>query len=225
MRRLAGCLVVSLLASAAAWVGCRDDLGDEALPLLVGAGTDAGVGGDAYGGGTVGPDAIVTADDARVLADGSGEGGPPDADAGSGIGSDGPGAPDADSGSGGGSDAGGMSDGGGTDSGALDAGGGGEGGMPDGGSDGGSGSGDGGSGSDGGGGNDGGGMTASDAAGRPDARRGPELDPVDRTSFYACTGGPASAGLEVGVPIALALAIAVRRRRRWRAAGSPDRTA
>jgi hypothetical protein len=123
MRRLAGCLVVSLLASAAAWVGCRDDLGDETLPLLAGSGTDAGVGGDAYGGG--------------------------------------------------GSD-------------------------------------------------DGGGAT-DDGGGRPDARRGPQIDPIDRTSFYACAGGPASAGVEVGLPIALALAIAVRRRRRWRQAGAPDR--
>jgi hypothetical protein len=197
MRRLAGCLVVSLLASAAAWVGCRDDLGDEALLLLPGSGTDAGMGGDAYGGGSGVPDAVVAIDDAAVPGDGSGEGGIPDADSGSGMGSDAA-IPDAGSGEGGpGSDAGmgGDADGGGA-------------GSDDGG----------GSGSD-----DGGGAT-DDGGGRPDARRGPAIDPIDRTSFYACAGGPASAGVEVGLPIALALAIAVRRRRRWRQAGSPDRT-
>src|SRR5215468_10233409 len=103
MRRLAGCLVVSLLASAAAWVGCRDDLGDEDL-LLAGSGTaapdaivvidDAVVLADGSGGavpdagsGSAGPDAIVVIDDAVVLADGSG-GAVPDAGIGEGSGSD-----------------------------------------------------------------------------------------------------------------------------------------
>jgi hypothetical protein len=197
MRRLAGCLVVSLLASAAAWSGCRDDLGDEALPLLV-------------GGGTAALDAIVVLDDAVVLTDGSGsgEGGIPDApgeiDAGSGEGGipDAPGGIDAGSGEGGIPDApsgidagtGGDAYGGGTIDGAVD-------GATD----------------------DSGDATDDGGGGRPDARRGPEIDPIDRTSFYACAGGPGSAGLEVGLPIGLALAIAVRRRRRWRQAGSPDR--
>jgi hypothetical protein len=75
----------------------------------------------------------------------------------------------------------------------------------------------------GGGGTDDGDGGVTDGAGRPGARRGPEIDPIDRTSFYACAGGPASAGAEVGLPIALALAIAVRRRRRWCATGSLDR--
>jgi len=181
MRRLAGCLVVSLLASAAAWSGCRDDLGDEALPLLV-------------GGGTAALDAIVVLDDAVVLADGSGsgEGGIPDAPGGIDAGSGEGGIPDAPSGIDAGT--GGDAYGGGTIDGAVD-------GATD----------------------DSGDATDDGGGGRPDARRGPEIDPIDRTSFYACAGGPGSAGLEVGLPIGLALAIAVRRRRRWRQAGSPDR--
>jgi len=213
MRRLAGCLVVSLLASAAAWGGCRDDLGDEALPLLV-------------GGGTAALDAIVVLDDAVVLADGSGsgEGGIPDApgeiDAGSGEGGipDAPGGIDAGSGEGGIPDAPGGIDAGSGEGGipdapsGIDAGTGGDaygGGTIDGAVDGATG--------------DSGDATDDGGGGRPDARRGPEIDPIDRTSFYACAGGPGSAGLEVGLPIGLALAIAVRRRRRWRQAGSPDR--
>ena len=210
MKRLAGCLVVCLLASAAAWVGCRDDLGEELLPLAVGSATDAaGLGGDAYGGGS--------AFDALPVTDGSGEGGVPDAgeggvpdappDAGSGV-------PDAppDAGSG-------VPDAG---SGVPDAppdAGSGEGGVPDARPDA---SGDGAppDGGDGDGDGDGGDGVA-DAAGRPDARRGPTLDTIDRTSFYACAGGPASAGLEVGLPIALALGIAVRRRRRWQRTRPP----
>jgi len=55
MRRLAGCLVVSLLASAAAWGGCRDDLGDETLPFLIGSdGSDAAVPDAGVGEGDVG---------------------------------------------------------------------------------------------------------------------------------------------------------------------------
>jgi len=57
-----------------------------------------------------------------------------------------------------------------------------------------------------------------DPAGRGDARRGHENDAVDRTSFYACAGGGASSGFEVGVPIGLALLFAMHRRRRWRRA-------
>jgi hypothetical protein len=197
MRRLAGCLVVSLLASAAAWVGCRDDLGDETLPLLAGSGTDAGVGGDAYGGGSGVPDAIVVVDDVGIGEGSGSDAAVQDAGIGEGSGSDAA-VQDAGIGEGSGSDAGSASDAGV----GGDAYGGG--GSNDGGSD------------DGGGDTDAGG-------GRPDARRGPEIDPTDRTSFYACAGGPASAGIEVGLPIALALAIAVRRRRRWRQAGSPDR--
>lgn len=183
MKRLAGCLVVSLVASAAVWVGCRDDLGDETLPLLV-------------------------IDDAAVLGVGSADGGMPDAGSGSGTGIDAPGVPDAGSDSGTVVDAPGVPDAGS-----------GEGGPPDAGSD----AGLGGDAYGGGGGTDDGGTTTTDGGGRPDARRGPEIDPVDRTSFYACAGGPGSAGVEVGLPIGLALAIAVRRRRRWRQAGSPDR--
>jgi hypothetical protein len=213
MRRLAGCLVVSLLASAAAWVGCRDDLGDEALPLL--AGSDV-------------PDAIVILDDATVIADGSGEGGIPDAGSGGEVSIDAAVIIDAGSGGEVSIDAAVI----------VDAGSGGEvsidaavivdagSGEPGPGSDTGLG-GDaygGGSTDAGGGTDDGGGGTPDDGGGgRPDARRGLGLDPTDRTSFYACAGGPASAGLEVGLPIGLALAIAVRRRRRWRQAGAPDR--
>ncbi len=202
MRRLAGCLVVSLLASAAAWVGCRDDLGDETLLLLAGSATDAG------GSGV--PDAVVAIDDAAVLVDGFVEGGVPDAGSGEG------GVPDAtvpDAGSG----EGGVPDAAVPDAAVPDAGSG-EGGPPDAAID----AGVGGDAYGGGGSGDGGGTT-DDGGGRPDARRGPEIDPAGRTSFYACAGGPASAGIEVGLPIALALAIAVRRRRRWRQAGSPDR--
>jgi len=170
MRRLAGCLVVTLLASAAAWVGCRDDLGDETLPL-------AGIGV---------LDAIVVLDDAAVIPD-AGSGGEVSIDAAvildAGSGEPGPGS---DALGGDAYGGGGIDGGGGTDDGG--------GGVPD----------------------DGG-------VGRPDARRGLGLDPNDRTSFYACAGGPASAGAEVGLPIALALAIAVRRRRRWSQAGAPDR--
>ena len=204
MRRLTGCLVVSLLASAAAWAGCRDDLGDETLSPLAGSGLPDAIddgsreGGipDAGSGGEVSLDAAVIVDagsggevslDAAVIVDaGSGESGPgSDAtvilDAGSGEPGPGSDALGGDAYGGGGTDAGGGTDDGG-------------GGAPD----------------------DGG-------IGRPDARRGLGLDPTDRTSFYACAGGPASAGAEVGLPIALALAIAVRRRRRWRQAGAPDR--
>jgi len=160
MRRVAGCLVVSLLASAAAWVGCRTDLGEESHELI---GSDA-MGGDAYGGTTPGSDAGIVPDTIAVLdtipvTDGSGEGGVPDG--GSGSGSN-------DGGSGSGSDDGGT----------------------------------GGSGDDGGG------------TGNP--LHPGEGDSLDRTSFYACAGGPASAGLEVGLPIGLALVLAVRRRRRFR---------
>jgi hypothetical protein len=63
---------------------------------------------------------------------------------------------------------------------------------------------------------DGTGEGTDDAAGRGDARRGREIDPADRTSFYACAGGGASTGMEIGVPIGLALLFAVHRRRRWR---------
>ena len=181
MRRLAGCLVVSVIASAAAWVGCRDDLGDEDLSLVAGS-------------GTVGLDAIVVSDDvgsgagsdAAVVPDTGGDGpmgsDAPIADAGSGEGG-----PGSDGG------VGGDAYGGGTDA------------RTDGGTDG------------------GGGIDDDGGGGRPDARRGAEIDSLDRTSFYACAGGPASAGLEVGLPIGLALAIAGRRRRRWRPAGTPDR--
>src|SRR5215468_9727185 len=97
MRRLAGCLVVSLLASAAAWVGCRDDLGDETLPLLAGSGTDVG---------TPVPDVTVVIDarsviDVPVLDVGIGEGSGSDAASGSDAGGDAYG--------GGGSDGGGGS--------------------------------------------------------------------------------------------------------------------
>jgi hypothetical protein len=217
MRRLAGCLVVSLLASAAAWVGCRDDLGDETLLLLAGSATDAG------GSGV--PDAVVAIDDAAVLVDGFVEGGVPDAGSGEGGVPDAT-VPDAGSGEGGvpdaavpdaGSGEGGVPDAAVPDAAVPDAGSG-EGGPPDAAID----AGVGGDAYGGGGSGDGGGTT-DDGGGRPDARRGPEIDPAGRTSFYACAGGPASAGIEVGLPIALALAIAVRRRRRWRQAGSPDR--
>src|SRR3984885_6345549 len=104
MRRLAGCLVVSLLASAAAWVGCRDDLGDKTLPFLIGSGTDSGVGGDAYGGGTVGLDAIVAVDDAGIGEGSGSDAVVPDAGIGEGSGSDAA-VPDAGVGEGSGSDA------------------------------------------------------------------------------------------------------------------------
>jgi hypothetical protein len=58
-----------------------------------------------------------------------------------------------------------------------------------------------------------------DASGPGDALRASNEDALDRTSFYACAGGPASTSLDVGVPIGLALAFAVRRRRRWRRTG------
>jgi hypothetical protein len=94
----------------------------------------------------------------------------------------------------------------------------GEGGVPDAGSgvpDAGSGVPD--AGSEGGGSDDGGTTTGSDDGG---SGGGNPLQPggnaLDRTSFYACAGGPASAGLEVGLPIGLALVLAVRRRRRFR---------
>lgn len=189
MKPLAGCLVVCLFASAAAWVGCRDDLDDLSQPL-VGSGTDGGFGGDAYGGGTgTGSDGgvVVVVNDATGGSDGSGEGGVPDAGTGSGS----------DAGSGMGSDAGLGS---GSDGGS------GEGGIGDGG-------------------------IATDDAGNPivdgggtgDALRAGELPSLDRTSFYACAGGPAPAGVELGLPIGLALVFAVRRRRRW--CGSATRPA
>jgi hypothetical protein len=66
MRRVAGCLVVALLASAAAWVGCRDQ-DAELEGQVIGSGTDAG-------GGL---DVIVVLDDAIVIgSDGGGEPGP-----------------------------------------------------------------------------------------------------------------------------------------------------
>jgi hypothetical protein len=190
MRRVAGCLVVALLASAAAWGGCRGDLMDASQLAIAGSGTDGGFGGDAYGGGLPGSDAgVIVADtgegglpDAAVAdtGSGSGEGGVPDAavvDTGSGSGEGGvPDAAVADTGSGSGSGDGAVDD-----AGALDDGG---------------------------------------SAARGDARRGPDVPALDRTSFYACAGGPASAGLEVGLPIAVALAFAVRRRRRWPGTGA-----
>lgn len=152
MRRLAGCLVVSLLASSAAWVGCHADL-DEKIQELA-AGSDGGVVLD-----------TLPVLDTVVVTDGSGSGGVPDA--GTTTGSDG-------GGEGGGSDDGGTTMGS---------------------DDGGTGGGDGGSG-----------------GGNP---LQPGGNALDRTSFYACAGGPASAGLEVGLPIGLALVLAVRRRRRF----------
>jgi hypothetical protein len=189
MRRLVGCLVVGLLASTAAWVGCRDDFEDLSPAYAIGSGTDSGMGGDAYGGGAPGSDAMVIVVDASVALDSPVEGPPPDAGSGSGI----------DAGSGSGIDAGSGS---GIDAGSgsgIDAG-------VDAAIDAGSDPGSGGSDDDAGG----------NAGNPPGTHRGPEDDGGNRTSFYACTGGPASAGLEVGAPIALALAIAVRRRRRHR---------
>lgn len=162
MRRLAGCLVVSLLASSAAWIGCHADL-DEKLQELA-AGSDGGVVLD-----------TLPVLDTVVVTDGSGSAIP---DAGTTPGSDA-------AGEGGGSGDGGTttgSDDGGTTTGSDDGGTGG--------------SGDGGSG-----------------GGNP---LQPGGNALDRTSFYACAGGPASAGLEVGLPIGLALVLAVRRRRRFR---------
>ena len=172
MRRLAGCLVVSLLASSAAWVGCRADLDlaerSQALAVNDAAGSDAGIVLDAI--------AVL---DTIIVTDGSGSGIP---DAGTTPGSDSGTTmvPDAGTTTG--------SDGGGEGSGSDDAG------TTTGSDDGGSG--DGGS-----------------SGGNP---LQPGGEPLDRTSFYACAGGPASAGLEVGLPIGLALVLAVRRRRRFR---------
>jgi hypothetical protein len=159
MRRVAGCLVVSLLASAAAWVGCRTDLDEQSQGLIA---SDA-MGGDAYGGGTAGSDAGISLDTIAVLdtimvTDGSGEGG--------------------------------MTDGSGSDDGGT-----------------------------GGGSDDGGGGAGGDGGGTGNPLRPGEGDGLDRTSFYACAGGPASAGLEVGLPIGVALVLAVRRRRRFRRPG------
>jgi hypothetical protein len=135
MKRVASCLVVSLLACTAAWVGCHVEVGQQEQQA-VGSGTDAAV-----------LDSIV------IIPDGSGS----------------------DAGSGSGSDAG---TGGGTD---------------DAGSDG----------------------SSDDAGGSGTPLHPGEGGSLDRTSFYACAGGPASAGLEVGLPIGLALIFAVRRRRRF----------
>jgi hypothetical protein len=171
MRRLAGCLVVSLLASSAAWVGCHADF-DERIQQLAGS-NDGGIVLD-----------TIAVLDTIIVTDGSGEGGVPDA--GTTTGSDGGTTPIPDGGTTTGSDGGGEgsgSDDGGTMTGSDDGGTGG-------------GSADGGSG-----------------GGNPLQPGGGALD---RTSFYACAGGPASAGLEVGLPIGLALVLAVRRRRRFR---------
>jgi hypothetical protein len=170
MRRLAGCLVVSLLASSAAWVGCHADL-DEKIQELAAGSNDGGVVLD-----------TLPVLDTVVVTDGSGSGGVPDA--GTTTGSDGGTTMVPDAGTTTGSDGGG--EGGGSD----------DGGTTMGSDDGGTGGGDGGSG-----------------GGNP---LQPGGNALDRTSFYACAGGPASAGLEVGLPIGLALVLAVRRRRRFR---------
>src|SRR3954467_12120878 len=75
MRRLAGCLVVSVLACAAAWVGCRDDFDDPSPAFAVGSAIDSAVGGDAYGGGPAGSDAMVIPVDAALPIDVFVEGG------------------------------------------------------------------------------------------------------------------------------------------------------
>jgi hypothetical protein len=188
MKRVVGCLVVSLLASASVWVGCRDELGTELQPEIIGSGTDSGVGGDAYGGTGSGTDA-------------AGEGSGTDA-AGEGSGTDAMGS---------GSSADAAGEGSGTDAmgsgSSADAAGEGSGGSGDA-----MGSGDAGDADPSGGG---------DASGTGNPLRPGNADSLDRTSFYACDGGRASTGLEVGLPIGLALALAVRRRRRW--PGSADR--
>lgn len=161
MRRLAGCLVVSLLASSAAWLGCHADLDERAQELA--AGSDGGIVLD-----------TIVALDTIIVADGSGSGVP---DAGTTPGSDGGTTMVPDAGTTPGSDGGG----------------------------------------EGGGSDDAGTTTGSDDGGTGGGNPlQPGGGPLDRTSFYACAGGPASAGLEVGLPIGLALVLAVRRRRRFR---------
>src|SRR5262249_53992239 len=136
MRRLAGCLVVSLLASTAAWVGCHDGLGQREQ-LAVGSADGAvvvdvmvAVPDAGSGSGSAVPDAGVALD-MMVITDGSGsgEGGMPDAMTGSGG---------DDAGTGGGDDAG----------------------------------------------------TGDDAGGGGNPLHPGEGGDLNRTSFYACAGGP-----------------------------------
>jgi hypothetical protein len=201
MTRLAGCLVVSFAACAAAWVGCRGP-GDDP-EYAIGSGTDvvdaividdgSGSGGepapdvivvDAGSGGEPAPDVIVV--DAGsggeptpdVIVVDAGSGGEPTPDA-----IDAPPPPDAKIDAAPPIDA--MIDAAPTDP-PIDA-------MID-------------------------AAAPEDALARGDALRAGEAGPLDRTSFYACAGGPAPAGwFEVGLPIAAALTLALRRRRRWRA--------
>jgi uncharacterized protein (TIGR03382 family) len=182
--------VVSLVASAAAWVGCRDDFDIE---------TQAAVGSDDAGSGTL--DTLGSDIDAGSGSDAGGEPGGSDAggepggsdagaDAGSGMdaGIDGGSGADAGIDGGSGADAG-IDGGGGIDAGAVvDAGT-----ESDAGVIGGPG----------------------DAAGAPDGSPGSGVGALDRTSFYACAGGGcgSATGTEVWLPIVVAVGLAIRRRR------------
>ena len=191
MKRLAGCVAVSLFASAAGWAGCHGDFGLAHQPATgtgtgmidafttldtagegTGTGTDAGI--DADGSGT------GTGTDAGIDAAGSGTGTDAGIDAaGSGTGTD---AGIDAAGSGTGTDAGidAPENAPGTDA-STDAAG---------------------TGTDGSGGGTGGGLHGSDSG------------DDDVTSFYACRGRCGSAGADTGLPIALAVMVALRRRRR-----------